>query len=143
MARSTTTLVIYRTRPTTLHATADEATSIYQTTSPHPYNFSAPLKKILCNKIPCHHIDLMLTKSQRPKRTNIWSLSQYLCILGCLSHFVQCTPQESCLLADNDKSQLCPIVKLWCPLNHSVPQQQKKTFDFCTYFFSCSAAETE
>jgi hypothetical protein len=36
MARSTTTLVIYRTRPTTLHATADEARSIYQTTSPHP-----------------------------------------------------------------------------------------------------------
>ncbi len=68
--RSTTTLVIYRTRPTTLHAT-----SIYQTASPHPYNFSAPLKKILCNKIPCHHIDLMLTKSKIPKRTNIWSLS--------------------------------------------------------------------
>lgn len=64
MARYTTTLVIYRTRPTTLHATADEATSIYQTTSPHP-NFSEPLKEILCNKMPCHHIDLMLTKSKR------------------------------------------------------------------------------
>lgn len=142
MARSTTTLVIYRTT-TTIHATADEATSIYQTTSPYPYNFSAPLKKILCNKIPCHHIDLKVQKDLR---------EQYMVLILVLVYSWLSKPFCG-------SAHLKEVVFLWimtnhsfvqqssfgahCLLNHSVPQPQKKTFEFCTCIISCSAAETE